>query len=93
MVEERVVQRDEIFTKMKIPNTYYSLTKKAFKEEQLKILGIDKATLKRRGLYQLLIFFEIFKRTNPMTTKQLKKFLGRIGASLSDLQEIRTCMF
>jgi hypothetical protein len=69
---------------------YLSLSDKAKKKSSLKILGVDKKIQKRKTLYQLLIFFEIFKRTNLITQRQLEGFLGKIGSSLNNLKAIKT---
>jgi DNA-binding HxlR family transcriptional regulator len=90
MEEDEILHKEEIATSGKILSTYYSLTKKAIATSQLKILGIDETTLKRRGLFQLIIFFEMFKKTSLITQKQLNGLLKKIGSSLSDLEAIKT---
>ena len=66
----------------------YSLTQAAKKAHQLRILGIDEETEKRRGLCQLMVFFEIYKRGKLLNQNQLDKFLVQIGVSKTSLKEI-----
>jgi hypothetical protein len=90
MEEEEIVYKEEIATRGKIPSSYYSLTKKAVARNQLSILEIDETTLKRKHLFQLMIFFEIFKKSNLVTQKQLGGLLKKIGVSLDKLEAIKT---
>jgi hypothetical protein len=69
---------------------YLSLSDKAKKKASLEILGVDDKIQKRKTLYQLLIFFEIFKRTSLITQRQLEGFLRKIGSSLNSLEAIKT---
>ena len=70
---------------------YYSLTDKAKIKHSLKILGREEKILKRTRLYQLLIFFEIYKNTicnsmNFWSSKLLATFLKCIGLSANNLK-------
>jgi hypothetical protein len=89
MVNENILYKEDP-TKIRGTPVYYSLTKKAIKEDQLKILGIDEKVQKRKSLYQLLIFFEAFKRRDLLSERQLDRFLRQIGVSQKNLEEIKT---
>jgi hypothetical protein len=66
----------------------YSLTKKALRENQLKILGIDAKVERRKKLYKLMLFYEAYKRRTPLTEKQLHAFLKKIGCAPKKLEQI-----
>jgi DNA-binding PadR family transcriptional regulator len=68
---------------------YYSPTEKAEKMYVLKILGSDETIERRKNLYQLLIFFEVFKTNSPLTHRQLGNFLKRIGKSMDHVEEAK----
>jgi hypothetical protein len=85
-----IIRCEEISTGSKIPGTWYSLTKKAKATSKLKVLGLDETTLKRKHLFQLMIFFEIYKKSNLVTQKQLKELLKKIDFPLNKLKAIKT---
>lgn len=92
MVNEKLLNRHDP-TGKRGSKVYFSLTEKGMREYVLKILGIDKEVQRRKRLYNLLIFFEVYKRVPLKTEKQLSRFLKVIARSLSDFekfQEIRT---
>lgn len=64
----------------------YSLTENAKRKYQLKILGIDEKSEKRKILYQLLFLFELFGSDYNITDEQLDEFLSYIPASRKDLE-------
>lgn len=68
---------------------YYSPTEKAEQMHILKVLGSDKKVERRKNLYQLLIFFELFKTSNPLTRRQLGNFLKQTGKSIHNLEEAK----
>src|SRR5438132_7748676 len=68
----------------------YSLTKKALRQNQLKILGIDGEVQKRKTLYKLLLFYESYKRRPLLTDRQLRRFLKKIGYSITRLEKIES---
>jgi hypothetical protein len=68
---------------------YYSPKEKAEKMYALKILGSNETVERRKNLYQLLIFFEVFKTSSPLTCRQLGNFLKRIGKSIDNLDEAK----
>jgi hypothetical protein len=59
---------------------FYALTDKAKKKYRLGILGTDEKIEKCKNLYQLLIFYEVYKRSNPISERKLHRFLRRIGS-------------
>ena len=68
---------------------YFSLTHECKVKYALKILGANKEVERQRRLYNLLIFFEIYKRMPLMTKKQLSKLLESVGSSISDLENLQ----
>ena len=68
---------------------FFELTEKAKEKYRLKILGAEEEIRKRKNLYQLLIFFELYKRRPLLTKIQLSKFLKQIGSSMNKLQKVR----
>jgi hypothetical protein len=71
----------------------YFLTEKARKMFQLKILGIGSEYEKRLSLYQLLIYYETFKRGQVLTDDQLKRVLKRYGIRRENLKKVDTTQF
>jgi DNA-binding PadR family transcriptional regulator len=68
---------------------FYSLTDKGKRKHHLKILGTGIQVQKRRNLYQLLIFFEMYKRGSLMSKRQLMNFLRIIGSSIDKLERLQ----
>jgi len=68
---------------------YHSPTEKAEKMYILKVLGSDEIVERRKNLYQLLIFFEEYKTSNPLTHRQLGNFLKHIGKSIDNLEKAK----
>jgi hypothetical protein len=90
MIKEKVLHKNEAMnSKLKIKPVHYSLTERAKKRHTLKILHHDEVTKKRRNLYQLLIFFEVFRSKNPVTKTQLFRFLKQVGISRNDLEIVK----
>lgn len=92
MVNEKSLNRNDP-TGKRGSKVHYSLTKKGIKKYGLRIIGTDTKTLRRKKLYNLLIFFEVYKRRPLLSKRQLSRFLQGIGKSLSQLdniQEIKT---
>ena len=83
MVEKKLLNKDHLTGRLKV---YYSLTEKGMREYGLKIIGSDVEVQRRRRLYNLLIFLEVYKRSPLITRRQLSRFLKKIGRSLSDLK-------
>jgi DNA-binding PadR family transcriptional regulator len=85
---------DELLTKYdrtgkRGTKVFYSLTDKGRRKHQLKILGTDTRTQKRIALYQLLIFFEAFKRGNLLSKRQFSVLLKKIGSSIDRLERLQ----
>ena len=87
MVYEKLLNRDDP-TGKRGSKVYFSLTEKAKRKYNLKILGIDKKVEKRKSLYNLLVFFEVYKRRPLLTEKQLARFLEQIGSSINGLEKV-----
>ena len=88
MVKENLLFKDDP-TGTRGSKVYFSLTEKAKRKNALEILGIDKRVQRRRGLYQLLLFFEAFKRRDLLSKRQLNIFLKEIGSSTKDLEKMQ----
>ncbi|MGC1133313.1 MAG: hypothetical protein WA941_10850 [Nitrososphaeraceae archaeon] len=67
----------------------YSLKERGKRKHQLKILGSNTEVRKRKTLYQLLIFFEMYKRQPLLTKRQLQIFLRKIGSSIDKLEKLQ----
>lgn len=68
---------------------FYSLIEKGKRKHQLKILGTNTEVQKRKNLYQLVIFFEMYKRGSLLTKRQLQIFLRKIGSSIDKLEKLQ----
>ncbi|MGE5634498.1 MAG: hypothetical protein ACM3VV_04655, partial [Deltaproteobacteria bacterium] len=78
LLKKEIIKKREIKdSNKKIPSTIYSLTTKGKMDNNLKILEIQHSINKNRILYQLLLFFECFKRSNIITERQFKYFLKK----------------
>jgi hypothetical protein len=71
----------------------YFLTEKARKMFELKILGIGSEYEKRLSLYQLLFYYETFKRGQILTDAQLNRVLKRYGIRRKNLKKVDTTQF
>jgi hypothetical protein len=90
-----ILLKKEIINKRKvsnsnriIPSTLFSLTTKGKNDYNLGILDIQIATNKNRILFQLLLFFECYKRSNILSKRQLKNFLKKIGIKFENMKQI-----
>ena len=72
-----------------LPEVYFSLTDRAKRMNAFKILGIDESVKNRKKIYQLLLFFKLIKRRNPITQRQLYRFLDKIGSSKKALEIVK----
>ena len=70
----------------KILRTIFSLTTKGKNDYNLGILEIQSTTTKTRILYQLLLFFECYQRSNIITERQFKNFLKKIGIQFKNME-------
>jgi DNA-binding PadR family transcriptional regulator len=73
MVNEELLNRHDP-TGKRGSKVYFSLTEKGQKKYGLKILGTNIEAQRRKRLYCLLFFFEVYKRTPLLTEKQLSRF-------------------
>ena len=53
------------------------------------ILGINESVKSRKKIYQLLLFFKLIKKRNPVTQRQLYRFLQQIVTSTKVLEEVK----
>jgi len=88
MVYEKLLNRYDP-TGKRGSKVYFSLTEKGQKKYGLKILGTNIEAQRRKRLYCLLFFFEVYKRTPLLTEKQLSRVLKVIGSSMNDLERIQ----
>jgi hypothetical protein len=68
---------------------YYHLTETAKIQHQLRILKVEKDYEKKRSLYQILLYFHIFKRGELMTRRQLGRRLLKMGLRFDDLKTVQ----
>ena len=85
MVDKKLLDRDDP-TGRRGSKVYFSLTEKGTREYGLKILGIDEEVQRRKRLYNLIIFFEAYKRSPLITEEQLYQFLNVIVRTLDDFK-------
>ena len=89
LLEKGIIKKREIpNTNKKIPQTLYSLTTKGKKDYSLRILDIQSSINKNRVLYQLLLFFEYYKRSNIITEIQFKNFLKKIEIKFENMEQM-----
>ena len=86
MVSENILYKEDSSVRGK--PVIYSLTKKGFGQSTLKILGIDAKVERRKHLYRLLFFYELYKRRPLLTEKQLHFFLKKVGRTANNLEQI-----
>jgi hypothetical protein len=89
MTHEREVIKNDPTQGKRGFKVYYALTNTAKKKYRLRILGPNEKTRRRKILYQLLIYFEVYKRRQLLTKIQLSRFLRQIGSSMKDLKKER----
>ena len=89
LLKKGIIKRREITdSNKKIPETFYSLTTKGKKDYNLGISEIQPSINKNRILYQLLLFFDCYKRSNIITKRQFKYFLKKIGIKFENMEQI-----
>lgn len=86
MVSEKLLNRNDP-TGKRGSKVYFSLTEKGKRKYDLKILGPSIEVQRRKKLYSLLIFFEIYKRGSLLTERQLSRVLEAIGSSINDFKK------
>ena len=85
MVDKKLVDRDDP-TGRRGSKVHFSLTDKGRREYGLKIIGTDVEVQRRKRLYNLLIFFEVYKRSPLITGVQLSRFLNVMERPLDDFK-------
>ncbi|WP_148687519.1 hypothetical protein [Candidatus Nitrosocosmicus hydrocola] len=83
MVEKGELTKED--TPKKGIKVFYSLTTDSRKKHQLKILGEGREFERRREIYHLLLYYDLFKRSNLLTKNQLIRFLKKIGINFADI--------
>jgi DNA-binding transcriptional ArsR family regulator len=83
-----VNKRKETSSNYNISPIYYSLTNKGKKDYNLEILEISHLINKNRILYQLLLFFDCYKRSNILSERQFKNFLKKIGIKFENMEQM-----
>ena len=83
-----VNKREETTSNYNISPIYYSLTNKGKKDYNLEILEIPHLINKNRILYQLLLFFDCYKRSNILSERQFKDFLKEIGIKFENMEQM-----
>ncbi len=78
MMKEKLLVKDDNTGKRGY-KVYYSLTEQSKKDNRLKILGRGEEFDRRRQIYHLLLYFDVFKRDILLTKRQLYKLLKKIG--------------
>jgi hypothetical protein len=81
--KRKVSNRNQI-----IPSTFISITTRAKNDYNLNILEIQITTNKNRILYQLLLFFECYKRSNILSERQFKYFLKKNGLKFENMEQM-----
>lgn len=66
---------------------FYSLTDLSKEKHQLLILGEGEAFEKRRQIYHLILYYEVFKRTDLLTKNQLARLLKKIDVDYDDISK------
>ncbi len=81
-----VIKKDG--TEKRGSKVYYILSEQAKKKYQLKLLGIGYEFERRKSIYQLLLYYDVFKRSNPLTKMHLDRFLKKIGTSADSIKNL-----
>ena len=89
LLEKGIIKRREITdSNKKIPPTFYSLTQKGKMDYNLRISETGYTINKKRVLYQLLLFFDCYKRSNIITERQLKYFLKKVEIKFENMENM-----
>lgn len=88
MENEELVHRDDP-TGKRGSKVHFSLLDKGKRKYGLRIIGTNIEVERRRKLYNLLIFFEVYKRRPLLTQRQLSNFLKVIGSSLNEFERVQ----
>jgi hypothetical protein len=85
MEKEKLIVRDDE-TGKRGSKVYYYLTKTAKIQHQLRILKVEEGYEKKRSLYQILLYFQLFKRGELMSRRQLNRRLLKMGLRFDGLK-------
>ena len=89
LLEKEIIKKRKVSgSNQKIPSTIISLTTKGKNDYNLRILEIQITTNKNRILYQLLLFFQCYKRSNLSSERQFKYFLKKIGLKFENMEQM-----
>ena len=89
LLEKEIIKKRKVFdSNQKIPSTFISLTTKGKNDYNLRILEIQITTNKNRILYQLLLFFQCYKRSNFLSERQFKYFQKKIGLKFENMEQM-----
>jgi DNA-binding MarR family transcriptional regulator len=78
LLDKEIIKKRKVsHSNQTFPSTFISLTTKGKNDYNLLILEIQTTTNKNRILYQLLLFFQCYKRTNLLSERQFKYFLKK----------------
>ena len=89
LLKKEIIKKREVTRlNQKIPSTLFSLSTRGNNDYNLGILDIQIATNKNKILYQLLLFFECYKRSNIITQRQFKNFLKIIGINFDNMKQM-----
>ena len=89
LLKKEIIKKREVTRiNQKISSTFFSLSTKGKNDYNLGILDIQITTNKNRILYQLLLFFECYKRSNILTQRQFKNFLKIIGINFENMEQM-----
>ena len=88
LVRKEIINKRKVYDSNQIiPSTFISITTKAKNDYNLHILEIQITTNKNRILYQLLLFFQCYKRSNLLSERQFKYFLKKIGLKFENMEQ------
>ena len=88
MEEEGFIIREDK-TGKRGSKVYYYLSETAKIQHQLRILKVEEDYEKKRSLYQILLYFHIFKRGELMTRRQLGRRLLKMGLRFEDSKTVQ----
>lgn len=74
-------------TRKRGTKVFYSLTDLSKEKHQLLILGEGEAFEKRRQIYHLILYYEVFKRNDLLTRNQLTRLLKKIDVDFDDISK------
>ena len=89
LLDKEIIKKRKVsHSNQTFPSTFISLTTKGKNDYNLRILEIQITTNKNRILYQLLLFFQFYKRSNLLSERQFKYFLKKIGLKFENMEQM-----